>query len=158
MSSDGPSSDVCDICGSRNDLRDIEVSRTKVPLWVWLLLPLGVIVAAIAALVVQVKHTFDITACGRCRTRRRFGQVVSWLSLVVSIVLLFAAVILGVAAKSWLVFLGLIAVVVSIAYGAGRYDDSLLPTFVEYSKTAIVIDVPTRGPVTLWSVDDDSSV
>ena len=122
----------------------------------WPLLPLGLIVAAIAALVVQVKHTFDITVCVRCRARRRYGQVVSWLSLVVSIVLLFAAVVLGVAAKSWLVFLGLITVVVSIAYAAGRYDDSLLPTFVEFSKTAIVIDIPTKGPVAIWAADDDS--
>ena len=155
MASHDRSSQLCEICGYQEDLREIEISRTKIPVWVWLLLPLGVIVAAIAALIVQVKHTFEITVCGRCRSRRRYGQVVSWLSLAVSIVLLFAAVVLGVAAQSWLVFLGLICVVVAIAYAAGRYDDSLLPAFVEFSKTAIVIDVPSKGPVTVWSVDDE---
>jgi|GEM_PF-1840927 len=141
---------VCSICGTNNDVTIRGFQRTYTPNWVWLFLPLGIIPAGIIGLAVQVKHTLSLPLCSRCDQRRSWAGVVSWLSIIACIFLLFPTIGFAIGSKSWLVFLGGCGLIATIAYLAGRYERSVNPRFIQFTKQRVEIDVPGQGRVLVF--------
>jgi cell division protein FtsW (lipid II flippase) len=98
----------------------------------------------------QVKHTFVLYLCPRCRRRRVLAKPVSGWATVVCIVLLFVSIIAGVLTESWLVFLLVIAVTVVVAIAAGKYDETTWPKYPVYTKKEVEIEIPGKGRFTLF--------
>jgi ribosomal protein L40E len=136
---------VCSICGANDNVVIRSLQRTYTPNWVWLFLPLGILPAGIIALAVQVKHTLLLPLCMRCNQRRSWAGVVSWFSIIACIFLIFMAIGLGVAFKSWLFFLGVCGLIAAIAYASGRYERGVNPRFTQFTKERVEIEVPGRG-------------
>jgi ribosomal protein L40E len=145
---------VCFICGTNDHVEIRIVKRTYTPNWVWLFLPLGLLTAGIIGLVVQVKHSFSIPICDQCTQRRSVAGVVSWLSIIICIFLMIIACAVGVELNSFLAFVGVCAVIVGIAFAAGRYDASVNPKYTQFTKKRVEIDVPGRGRVVVldWTL------
>jgi ribosomal protein L40E len=136
---------VCSICGTNNDVAIRVFKRTYTPNWVWLFLPIGILPAGIIGLAVQVKHTLSLPICSRCNQRRSLSGVVSWLSIIACIFLIFVTIGMGIAFKSWIVFLSGCGLTAAVAYLAGRYERSVNPRFTEFTKQRVEIDVPGQG-------------
>ena len=143
-------SHVCSICGTNNDVAIRGFQRTYTPNWVWLFLPLGILPAGIISLIVQVKHTLSLPLCSRCNQRRSLAPVVSWLSIIACIFLLFPTIGFAIGNKSWLVFLGGSGLIATIAYLAGRYDRSVNPRYIQFTKERVEIEVPGRGRLVVF--------
>lgn len=141
---------VCSICGTNDDVAIRKIKRTYTPNWVWLFLPLGILPAGIIGLAVQVKHSFSLPICSRCNQKRSLAGVVSWLSIIACIFLIFVAIGFGIAFNSFLVFLGVCGLIAATAYFAGRYDRSVNPRYTQFTKQRVEIDVPGRGRVVVW--------
>lgn len=137
----------CAICGGNKDVVVRSFQRTYTPGWVWLFLPVGLLIAGILALALQVKHTLWLPACAKCNQRHSWTGVVSWLSIIVCIFLLFPAVGLAIQFQSVLVFLAGCGVIATIAYLAGRYDRKANPRYTQFTKTRVEIDVPGQGRI-----------
>src|SRR5438105_15745322 len=103
---------------------------------------LGILPAGIISLIVQVKHTLSLPLCSRCNQRRSLAPVVSWLSIIACIFLLFPTIGFAIGNKSWLVFLGGSGLIATIAYLAGRYDRSVNPRYIQFTKERVEIEVP----------------
>jgi hypothetical protein len=67
-------------------------------------------------------------------------------------VLIIFAIVAGLAAKSWLVFLGVAATTVAIAYFAEKYDRSVNPRYIEFTKKRVEIEVPGHGSVVMFDL------
>jgi ribosomal protein L40E len=138
---------VCSICGSNDDVKVQSVERTHIPNWVWLFLPFGFFPARIIGFAVQVKHSLSLPICSKCTQRRSWASAVSFLSLLICTVLIFAAIGVGLALKSWFAFLGICGLIVAIAYLAGKYEESVSPRYTQFTKKRVEIDVPGWGRV-----------
>ena len=141
---------VCSICGTKNNVAIRGFQRTYTPNWVWLFLPLGILPAGILALALQVKHALSLPICAKCNQRHSSAGVVSWLSIIACIFLLFPTIGLAIALKSWLVFLGGCGLIATIAYLAGKYDRSANPRFTQFTKTCVEIDIPGQGRILVF--------
>ena len=141
---------VCSICGTNDDVAIRSFQRTYTPNWVWLFLPLGILPAGIIGLAVQVKHNLSLPMCMRCDQRRSWAGVVSWLSIIACIFLLFPTIGFAIGNKSWLVFLGGSGLIATIAYLAGRYDRSVNPRYIQFTKERVEIEVPGRGRLVVF--------
>lgn len=137
----------CCICGNGDDVKIRIVERTYMPNWVWLFLPFGFLPALIIGSAVQVKHSLSLPICSKCTQRRSRASSVSFLSLLVSTILILAAIGVGLAFKSWLAFLGMCGLIVAIAYLAGKYEESVNPRYTQFTKKRVEIDVPGWGRV-----------
>jgi len=67
-------------------------------------------------------------------------------------VLILFAIVAGLAAKSWPVFLGVAAMTVAIAYFAEKYDRSVNPRHIEFTKKRVEIEVPGHGSVVMFDL------
>jgi hypothetical protein len=76
--------------------------------------------------------------------------VVSWLSIIACIFLIFPAIGLAISLESWLFFLGGCGLIAAIAYLAGRYERSVNPRFIQFTKQRVEIDVPGQGRVLVF--------
>ena len=141
---------VCSICGTNNDVAIRDLQKTYTPNWVWVFLPIGFLAVAIAGHLVQVKHTLSLPLCARCNRRRSWAPVVSLLSMIACVVLIFLVIGLAVSLQSWLVFLGGCGVIAAIAYLAGRYEKSVNPRFTQFTKERVEIDVPGQGRILVF--------
>ena len=137
----------CAICGKNNDVTVRIFQRTYTPNWVWLFLIFGILPAGILALVLQVKHKLWLPSCAKCSQRNSWTGVVSWLSIIVCIFLLFPVGALGIQFKSVPVFLAGCGVIAAIAYLAGRYNRKANPRYTQFTKTRVEIDVPGQGRI-----------
>jgi ribosomal protein L40E len=138
---------VCGICGTANDLKTRNITRTHTPNWVWLFLPLGALPAGILGLLLQVKHNFSLPLCRKCMSRHGLAGLVSWGSIVVCVFIFFIAVAVAMETKSWLAFLGVMAIAAIIAAFAGWFDKKANPRYVAFTKKRVEIDVPGKGRV-----------
>ncbi|MFZ0747841.1 MAG: hypothetical protein WAM70_00680 [Pyrinomonadaceae bacterium] len=120
------------------------------PGWVWFFLPVGILIAGILALALQVKHTLSLPVCAKCNQRHSWTGVVSWLSIIACIFLLFMMIGLAVALNSGFVFLGGFGVIATVAYLAGRYDRKANPRYTQFTKTRVEIDVPGQGRIVVF--------
>ena len=145
-------SDVCFICGKTNDVVVRQVDRTYTPNWVWLLLPVGILPAALVGVLLQVKHELRLPVCRPCSQRRSVARIISWLSTIVCIFLIFVAIGVAAGLESWLVFLGVTGLIVLVAYLAGRYDKKVNPRYTQFTKEQVEIDVPGRGRVVVFDL------
>ena len=137
----------CSICGTSNDVVVRFFQRTYTPGWVWLFLIFGILPAGILALALQVKHTLNLPSCAKCSQRHSWAGVVSWLSIIVCIFLLFPTFALAVALNSGFVFLGGFGLIAMIAYLAGRFDRKANPRYTQFTKARVEIDVPGQGRI-----------
>ena len=136
---------VCAVCASSEDLEQLSVKKVFTPSWVWLLLPLGVLPAAVVGMMVQTKHNLLFRFCGRCRRRRAWAETVHWLAALCCIGMLFAAVAAGISLRSWLAFWGVIAIVVLIAAASTKFDASVNPRYSVFTATRVEIEIPGHG-------------
>ena len=140
----------CSICGTNNDVAVRSFQRTHTPGWVWLFLIFGILPAGILALALQVKHRLWLPSCAKCNQRNSWTGVVSWLSIIVCIFLLFPMIALAVQFNSGWVFLGGFAVIAAIAYVAGRFDRKANPRYTQFTKARVEIDVPGQGRILVF--------
>ena len=138
---------VCSVCGTNDGVEPRIIQRTHTPGWVWLFLPVGILIAGILALALQVKHNFWLPFCMKCYRRHSWAGVVSWLSIIVCIFLLFPMFALAVALNSGWVFLGGFVTIAAIAYLAGRFDRKVNPRYTQFTKSRVEIDVPGQGRI-----------
>ena len=138
----------CVICGTRNTVAMDRFSKTYTPRWVWFTVFLGLLPAAIIAIVTRTKHTFVAPFCSRCSKRKKLAGLVSSLSMIGALLCILMALV-GFVNGSWVpVILGLVAAV-GIAVLAGRYDKSASPRFVVFNAKNVVLDDPVYGAVVL---------
>jgi hypothetical protein len=136
---------VCVVCAGAGPLESVVVKKVFIPIWVWFLLPLGVLPAALVSLAVQTKHSFTVQLCQRCSGRRQWAGVVHWLAMLACLVLFFVAIWIGVMNRSWLAFLIGIGVMVAVAAAASRFDQSVNPRYSKFADKRVEIEVPGHG-------------
>jgi ribosomal protein L40E len=141
---------VCSICGTNNDVAVRSFQRTHTPGWVWLFLPVGILIAGILAFALQVKHNLKLPVCTKCNQRHSWTGVVSWLSIIACIFLLFPVVGLAIQFQSGFVFLAGCGVIATIAYLAGWYDRKANPRYTQFTKARVEIDVPGQGRILVF--------
>jgi hypothetical protein len=137
--------EACVICGKAANLQLLTITRVFTPSWVWFLLPLGVLPAAVVGLAVQIKHTLSLRFCELCRSRRSWSTVVHWLAMLLCLILIFTAVAAGVINQSVLVFFGVMVVAVAVAIVSGRFHERVNPRYVVFTKTRVELEIPVRG-------------
>jgi len=133
------------VCAGGGPLGSVAIKKVFIPIWVWLLLPFGVLPAALVSLAVQTKHHFTVQLCQRCSRRRQWAGVVHWLALLTCLTLFFVAIWVGVMNRSWLAFLIGIGVMVAVAAAASKFDQSVNPRYSKFSGTRVEIEVPGHG-------------
>jgi len=110
-------------------------------------LPLGILPAGLLGMALQVKHQFFLPVCQKCMRRRALAGLISWASIVVCIFIIIIAVAVAFSVNSWWGFLGVMAIGVAIALGAGQFDKRVNPRYVAFTKERVEIDVPGKGRV-----------
>ena len=138
---------VCGICGNANDIDIQNITRKYTPNWVWLFLPLGILPAGLLGMVLQVTHSFSLPVCRKCMRRRSWAGLISWASIVVCIFIIIIAIGLGLQTKSWITFLGIMAIAAIVAFLSGWFDKKANPRYVAFTKERVEIDVPAKGRV-----------
>jgi ribosomal protein L40E len=141
----GAALSVCGVCGDANDLATRNITRTLTPHWVWLFLPLGILPAGILGLVLQVKHSFSLPLCRKCTARRGWAGVISWASIVVCVFVIIIAIGVGLQTRSWVTFVGLMAIAATVAFFSGWFDKKANPRYVTFTRDLVEIDVPGKG-------------
>jgi len=119
---------------------------------VYIFLPIGFLILLIIAAFLQVKHTLTLPICPKCTRRRSLAGIVSFVSLVSCVVLILFAIVAGLATKSWPVFLGVAAITIAIAYFAEKYDRSVNPRYIKFTKKRVEIEVPGHGSVVMFDL------
>ena len=142
---DAPLPAVCVVCAEAGTLEPVVLERVFTPSWVWLLLPLGILPAALVAMAVQTRHRFSVQLCRRCRTRQAWAGFVHWLALLACLALFFAAIAVGVSTASWSAFLLGIGVMIAVAAAASRFDRNANPRCTTLSAERVEIEVPGHG-------------
>ncbi len=66
--------------------------------------------------------------------------------------LILFAIVAGLATKSWPVFLGVAAITIAIAYFAEKYDRSVNPRYIKFTKKRVEIEVPGHGSVVMFDL------
>jgi hypothetical protein len=143
-------SGLCVMCGTGYDVHVRYVTRTYTPNWVWLFLPLGIIPAGIIGLIVQVKHSMSLPICTRCDRWRTNAGLVSWLAIIACIFVLISGVGCAIQNKSLIVFIVVTAVILAIAFLAGRFDRSANPRYTRFTKERVEIDAPGQGLIVVY--------
>ncbi len=141
---------ACVICGTDTALDYRVIEKTYIPGWVWLLLPLGVLPAALVSLAVQTKHRFTFHLCTRCSGRRMWSGAVHWLAMITCLILLFVAIGLGMATRSWFLFLLGIAVMIAVAAVASWFDKRVNPHYLTFSDKRVEVEVPGHGSFVVY--------
>jgi hypothetical protein len=141
---------VCAVCARVDGLEATTIKKVVTRTWVWFLLPLGVLPAALVALVVQTKHTLSLRFCNSCKRRHQWATAVHWLSALSCIALLFVAVAVGLSMESWLAFLGTMFIAVLIAIASSRFETSVSPRFTVFSATCVEVEYPGHGRFVIY--------
>lgn len=139
----------CAICASTDGTIVRSFTKTYTPWWVYLTIVIGLLPAAILALVVQTKHRLTAPFCSRCSTRQKLAPFVSIGSLLLAVIALFGGLIVGLATHSWVVGCFGVAIAVVTAVLAGRFDRSANPKYVKVDSKNVIVDDPTYGHVVL---------
>jgi hypothetical protein len=125
------------------------ITKTYTPFWIWFLVPFGLFIAFIGAIMVSTTHVLTVPYCSRCARKHKYSPAITWGSVLGVLLLVIAGIVATIKTDSASPFMIALLVAFGVVGVAAKFVSSASPRYLTVDAQNVIIHDVVLGQVVL---------